>query len=87
MSILTWVCGHVGHHILHEEELNRRRYTALAYYPKEEKFLLHCPLYVKHLKDYTKTTWLRGLSIEAVTEDMLRGCYSTKHIGLKGNRD
>ena len=59
MSILTWVCGHVGHHILHEEELNRRRYTALAYDPKEYKFLLYCPFYGKHLEEYTKNVVAR----------------------------
>ena len=35
MSLLTDVYGHVGHQILDEEEKNRRRNNALAYYPKE----------------------------------------------------
>ena len=36
MSLLTGVHGHVGHHILHEEEKNRRRNTAPEYDPKED---------------------------------------------------
>ena len=36
MSLLTGVYGHVGHHILHEEEKNRRMNTTLAYDPKED---------------------------------------------------
>ena len=51
---LTDVYGHVGHHILHVEEKNRRRNTTQEYYPKEDKFFLYCPLYGKHLGDYTK---------------------------------
>ena len=65
--------GHVGHHILHEEEEKRRRNNALAYDQKEDEILLYFPFYVKHHKDYTKTTWLQGISIEAVTEDKLWG--------------
>ena len=34
MSLLTSVYGHVGHHILHKEEENRERNTALEYDPK-----------------------------------------------------
>ena len=54
MSLLTSVYGHVGHHILHGEEKNRRINTDLAYDPREEKSLLYCPLYTKHLEDHTK---------------------------------
>ena len=54
MSLLTGVYGNVGHHILHEKEINMRRNTALAYYPKEGGSLLYCPLYVKHLEEYTE---------------------------------
>ena len=36
MSLLTGVYGHVGHHILHEKEKNRKRNTTLAYDPKED---------------------------------------------------
>ena len=68
MSLLTGLYGHVSHHILHEEEKSRRRNTALEYYPKEEKFLLYCPFYVKHLEEYTKTPWPRGLRSESATE-------------------
>ena len=57
MSLLTGEYGHVGHHILHKEEKNRRINTALEYDPKEEKFLLYCTLYVKHMEEYTKTPW------------------------------
>ena len=67
MSLLTGVYGHVGHHILHEEEKNRRRNTALAYDPGEDEFLLYCPLYVNHLEEYTKTPRQPGLSTESVT--------------------
>ena len=35
MSLLTVVYGHVGHHILHKEEKNRRINTALTYDIKE----------------------------------------------------
>ena len=35
MSLQTGVYDYVGHHIIHEEEKNRRRYTALEYDPKE----------------------------------------------------
>ena len=73
MSLLTGVYGNVGHHILREKEKNRRRNTALAYYPKEGRSLLYCPLYVKHLEEYTKKTWPRGLSTESVTEDTVWG--------------
>ena len=73
MSLLTGVYGHVGNHILHREEKNRRRNNALAYDPKEDKFLLYCPLYGKHLEEYTKTPWLQGLSTESVTEDEVGG--------------
>ena len=59
--------GHVGHHILHEEEKNRRINTALAYDPKEYEFLLYFPLYINHLEYYTKITWPQGLSTESVT--------------------
>ena len=69
MSLLAGVYGHVGHHILHEEEKNRRRNNALAYDTKKEEFLLCCILYVKHLEEYTKTPWPRGLSTEYGTED------------------
>ena len=31
---------HFGHHILNEEEKNRRVNNALAYDPKEDKFLM-----------------------------------------------
>ena len=68
-SLLTGVYGNVGHNILHKEEKNRRRNTSLSYDPKEEKFLLYCPLYTNYLGYYTKTTWPRGLSTESVTED------------------
>ena len=50
MSLLTGMYGRVGHHILHEEEKNRKRNTTLAYDPKEDEFLLYCPLYVKHME-------------------------------------
>ena len=53
MPLLTGVYGHVGHHILHEEDKNRRRNTALEYDPKEEKPLLYFLLYVKHPEEYT----------------------------------
>ena len=66
-SLLTGVYGHVGHHILHEEEKNRRINTALAYDPKEDEFLLYFPLYINHLEYYTKITWPQGLSTESVT--------------------
>ena len=56
MSLLTVVYVHVGHNILHEEEKNRRRNTALDYDPKEDELLLYCPLYAKHLEEYTKNT-------------------------------
>ena len=36
MSLLTGVYGYVGHHILHKEEENMRRNTALDYYPKKD---------------------------------------------------
>ena len=49
--------GHVGHHILYEEEKNRRRNTAMEYDPKEDKFLIYFPLYVKHLEECIKTPW------------------------------
>ena len=35
ISLPTGVYGHVGHHILHEEEKNRRINTALENDPKE----------------------------------------------------
>ena len=73
MSLLTGVYGHVGHHILHEQEKNRRRNNALADYPKEDEFLRYCPLYMKHLEDYTNTSWPRGLRTESVTEDEVLG--------------
>ena len=73
MSLLTGVYGRVDHHILHEKEKNRRRNTAIAYYPKEDEFLLYCPLYLKHLEESTKTPWPRGLSTESVTEDKVWG--------------
>ena len=73
MSLLTGVYGHVGHHILHEEEKNRRRNTALAYDPRENEFLIYCPLYLKNLEEYTKTPWPRGLSTESVTGDKVWG--------------
>ena len=38
MSLLTGMYGRVGHHILHEEEKNRRRNTDLEYDPKEDEF-------------------------------------------------
>ena len=52
MSLLTGVYGHVGNHILHKEEKNRRRNNALAYDPKEDEFLLKRTLYVNRLEDY-----------------------------------
>ena len=73
MSILTGVYGHVDNHILHKEEKNRRTNTALAYDQKEDEFLLYCPLYVKHLEDYTKTSWPWGFSTEYITEDKMWG--------------
>ena len=73
MSLLTGMYGHVGHHILHKEEKNRRRNTALEYDPKEEKLLLYCPLYVNHLEEYTKKTWPQVPSTESVTEDKMWG--------------
>ena len=69
MSLLTGVCGHVGRHIIHEEEKNRRINTALECDPKEDEFLIYCPLYVNHLEEYTKTPWPRGLSTESTIED------------------
>ena len=54
MSVLTDMYGHVGHHILHKIYKNSSINTALEYYPKEDKFFLYCPLYGKHLGDYTK---------------------------------
>ena len=65
--------GHVGHRILHEDEKNSRRKTALAYDPKEEKFLLYCPLYMKQLEEYTTALWPWGLITESVTEDKVWG--------------
>ena len=73
MFVINGVYGHVGHHINNEEEKNRRRNTALAYNPKEDKFLLYFLLYVKHLEEYTKKPWLRGISTESVTEDKVWG--------------
>ena len=74
MSLLTCVYGRVSHHILHEEEKNRRRNNALAYDPKEDKFLLYCPLYVKSTwKSKQKHPWPRVLSTESVTENKVRG--------------
>ena len=73
MFILTGVYGHVGHHILHEEEKYRRINTSLEYDPKEDELLLHCPLYVNYLEDYTKIPWPRRLSTESVTEDHMWG--------------
>ena len=61
--------GHDGHHILHEEEKNVKINTALIYDPKEYKFLLYCPFYLKYLEDYTKTMWHKRLCNKAVTED------------------
>ena len=54
MPLLTGVYGHVGHHILHEEDKNRRINTALEYDPREDELLLYCPFCVKNLEDYTK---------------------------------
>ena len=85
MSLLTGVYGHVGHQILHKEENNRRINTALVYYPKDEELLLYCSLFAKHLEEYTKKMWARGLRTEAVTEDKVWDFYSTKHIGIKVN--
>ena len=65
--------GHVGNYILDEKEKNRSRDTALEYDPKEDEFLIYCPLCMNHLGDYTKTTWSKGLSTEAVTEDKVWG--------------
>ena len=50
-SLLTGVYGHVGHHILHEKEKNRKRNTTLAYDPKEDGILLYFLLYVRHLEE------------------------------------
>ena len=36
MALLTSVYGRVGHHILNEEDKNRRRNTALEYHTKED---------------------------------------------------
>ena len=71
--LLTGVYGHVGHHVLHEEEKNRRRNTALTYYPREDEFYQYFPLYVKHLEEYTKTPWLRGICTESVIDDEVWG--------------
>ena len=73
MSLLNGVYFNLGHHIPHEEEKNRRRNTALAYDPKEDGFLLYCPLYVNHPEEYTKTPWPQGLRNEYVTEDKVWG--------------
>ena len=73
MYLLNGVYGHIGHHILHEAEGNRRRNTALAYDPKGDGFLLYFPLYVKHPEEYTKTPWPQGLRNEYVTEDKVWG--------------
>ena len=54
ISLLTGIYGHVGHHIIYEEEKNRRRNNDLGYDTKEDELLLYCPLYVKHLEEYTK---------------------------------
>ena len=54
MSLLTGVYVNVGRNILHEREKNRRRNNALADDPEEYGLLLYCPLYVKHLEEYTK---------------------------------
>ena len=86
MSLLTGVYGHVGHHILHEKEKNRRRNTALEYYPKEGRFLLYFPLYVKHLDEYTKAPWPRGLIIESVTEDHVWGGLFYQEHRAKGKQ-
>ena len=45
---------HVGNQILHEEDKIRSRNTAPVYYPKEDRLLLYCPSYLKHLEEYTK---------------------------------
>ena len=60
--------GHIGHHIIHEGDKNRRRNNALAYDPKEYEFLLYFPLYFNHLEEYTQILWPQGLSTESVTE-------------------
>ena len=73
MPLLTGVYSHVSHHILHEEEKHRRRNNALTYDPKQDEFLLYCPLYVAHLKEYKKTPWPQGLSTESGTEDKVWG--------------
>ena len=41
MSLLTGLYGHVGHHILLEEDKNRRINTSLEYDPKEDEFCLY----------------------------------------------
>ena len=56
MSLITGVYGHVDHQILHEEEKNRRRSTALEYDTNEDKLILYHTLYVKHLEEHTKNT-------------------------------
>ena len=45
MSLITGLYGHVGNQILHKEEKNRRINNALAYYPREDKFLLYFTLF------------------------------------------
>ena len=72
-SLLTGVYGHVGHHILHKEDKNKRRNTDLTYDPKEDGFLIYFPLYVKHLEEYTKTPCPQGISTEYVTVDQVWG--------------
>ena len=47
MSLLSGMYGHSGHYIIHEEEINRRKNTAIAYDPKEHEFLKFCPIYAK----------------------------------------
>ena len=56
MYLLTGVYGYVGHQIIHEKDKNRRRNNAMEYDPKEDKFLLYCIFYVKHLEEYKKHT-------------------------------
>ena len=62
-----------------------RRNTTLKYHSKEDRFFLHCPLYVKHMEQYNKTPWPHRLSTASVTEDKVWGGYSTKHIWIKVN--
>ena len=86
MSLLTGVYGNVGHHILREKEKNRRRNTALAYYPKEDGLLLYCPLYVEHLEEYTKNRVQKDSALNLSQKILCGGVYYTNHIGLKVNK-